>query len=123
MCPLFIFIKEEKMTISLQKIQDDMAACIAKFAGMAITAIIDGETITSAVMQQSQKKTNELLDEGESNEVERWVRFNHDDLTAVPTPNESTCTISSVVYTITEVVEDSVKATMRVKLADQYADY
>ena len=108
--------------ITKEKIRDDLAACIAKFQGMRITVIIDGETITSAVMQQSQKKTNELLDEGESNEVERWVRFNHDDLTTVPTPNESTCTISSVVYTITEVVEDSVQATMRVKLEDEYAD-
>ncbi len=110
------------MPITVQKIQDDFDALIAKFSGMAVTAVIDGETITSAVMSQMASNTNELLDEGESNEVGTWLRFKYTDLTTEPTPNDSTATIDSITYTIVEVVVDSVKATMRCRLEDEYAD-
>ncbi len=110
------------MPISTEKIRDDFDALVASFSDLAITAVIDGESITSGVMSQIDKLTNELLDEGSSNETERWLRFKYDDLTFVPIANDSTATIDSVVYTITEVIVDAVKATTRVKLEDEYAD-
>ena len=110
------------MAISVQKIRDDFEAGIAKFAGMAITATVGVDVITSAVMSQKQKKTNELLDEGESNEIERWLRFKYDDVTTVPVPNDTICTISAVDYLITEVMVDSVNATIRIKIEDEFAD-
>lgn len=106
---------------TVQQIQDAFDSLVSKFPGMAVTAVIDGET-TTAVMSQMATSTNELLDEGESNEIGTWLRFKYTDLTTEPTPNDSTATIDSTTYSIVEVVTDSVKATMRVRLEDRYAD-
>lgn len=108
--------------IKIEDIRNDLQQFITLFEGMAITVDIDGEIIDTAVMSQKETAQGGLIDEGFNNQFEKWIRFNYDDISNEPIPNESIATIDTVEYVITEVVVDSVKATMRCKLQEDGVD-